>query len=89
MTQIKQRAKQPGVKGMNDSALKSMAKNLVQVRNQREKMYAAKAQLGAVGMQASSMAGQVAASSAIGSVTAAMTKANNAVDSKEMAKHLE
>ena len=86
MTQIKQRAKQPGVKGMNDSALKSMAKNLVQVRNQREKMYAAKAQLGAVGMQASSMAGQVAASSAIGSVTDAMTKANAAVDSKEMAK---
>jgi len=86
MAEIKQRAKQPGVRGMNDASLKAMAKNLVQVRNQRDKLYQAKAQLGAVGMQVSSMASQVAAATAIGSVTTAMNTANNAVDSQEMAK---
>ena len=86
MQEIKHRAKQPGVKGNNDPALKSMAKNLVQVRNQRDKMYGAKAQLGAVGMQASAMASQVAASTAVGSVAGAMKAANGAVDATEMAK---
>ncbi len=86
MMEIKTRAKQPGVKGNNDPALKSMAKNLVQVRNQRDKMYGTKAQLGAVGMQASAMASQVAASTAVGSVSGAMKTANDAVDATEMAK---
>lgn len=86
MLEIKQRAKQPGVKGMNDAALKSMAKNLVQVRNQKNKLYASKAHLSSVGMQATSMATQVAATVAIGNVTGAMSKANNAIDAKEMHK---
>lgn len=86
LTQIKQRAKQPGVKGMNDSALKSMAKNLVQIRNQKDKMYSSKAHLSSVGMQATSMATQVAATSAIGDVTGAMVKVNQAIDAKEMTK---
>lgn len=86
LVQIKQRAKQPGVKGMNDSALKSMAKNLVQIRNQKDKMQASKAHLSSVGMQATSMATQVAAGAAIGSVSTAMSKVNNAVDAKEMTK---
>jgi division protein CdvB (Snf7/Vps24/ESCRT-III family) len=71
---------------MNDPALKSMAKNLVQVRNQRDKLYGTKAHLGAVGMQASAMASQVAASSAVGSVSGAMKTANDAVNAKEMSK---
>lgn len=86
MSEIKQRAKQPGVKGMDDPSLKAMAKNLVQVRNQRDKMYQAKAQLGAVGMQVNSMASQVAAATAVGSVTTAMNKANSAVDAQAMSK---
>lgn len=86
LMEIKQRAKQPGVKGMNDSALKSMAKNLVQLRNQKDKLYASKAHLSSVGMQATSMATQVAATAAIGDVTGAMTKANSAIDTKEMHK---
>mmetsp|Transcript_589 Transcript_589/g.785 ORF Transcript_589/g.785 Transcript_589/m.785 type:complete len:222 (-) Transcript_589:84-749(-) len=86
LLQIKQRAKQPGVKGMNDSALKSMAKNLVQIRNQKDKMYASKAHLNSVGMQATSMATQVAAGAAIGSVSTAMGKMNTAIDAKEMTK---
>ena len=84
--EIKQRARQPGVKGNNDAALKSMAKNLVMVRNQRDKMYGAKAHLGAVGMQASAMASQVGATVAVGNVSTAMAAANSAVDAKEMAK---
>jgi len=84
--EIKQRAKHPGVKGMNDPALKSMAKNLVQVRNQKEKLYGTKAHLGSVGMQATSMATQVSATMAIGNVSSAMAKANNAIDAKAMTK---
>jgi hypothetical protein len=86
MLEIKQRAKQPGVNGMNDPALKSMAKNLVQVRNQKNKMYASKAHLSSVGMQATSMATQVAATVAIGNVSGAMAKANSAIDAKQMQK---
>ncbi len=83
--EIKQRAKQPGVNN-NDPALKSMAKNLVQVRNQRVKMYGTKAHLGAVGMQATAMASQVAATTAVGTVAGAMKTANAAIDAKEMNK---
>jgi hypothetical protein len=86
LMQIKQRAKQPGVKGMNDGALKSMAKNLVQIRNQKDKLYSAKANLNSVGMQATSMATQVAATAAIGNVSGAMSKINTAIDAKEMNK---
>jgi len=90
LSEIKQRAKQPGVnvKGMNvnDPALKSMAKNLVQVRNQKDKLYSSKAQLSSIGMTATSMATQVAATAAIGSVSTAMGKANQAIDTKEMNK---
>eukprot|EP00554_Chaetoceros_debilis_P003876 CAMPEP_0194095358 /NCGR_PEP_ID=MMETSP0149-20130528/56785_1 /TAXON_ID=122233 /ORGANISM="Chaetoceros debilis, Strain MM31A-1" /LENGTH=226 /DNA_ID=CAMNT_0038781299 /DNA_START=292 /DNA_END=972 /DNA_ORIENTATION=+ len=86
LTEIKQRAKQPGVKGMHDPALKSMAKNLVQVRNQKDKLYSSKAQLSSIGMTATSMATQVAATAAIGSVSTAMGKANQAIDTKEMNK---
>ena len=84
--EIKQRAKQPGVQGMNDPALKSMAKNLVQIRNQKNKIYASKAHLSSVGMTATSMATQVAATAAIGNVSGAMSKVNGAIDAKEMTK---
>jgi hypothetical protein len=86
LAEIKQRAKQPGVKGINDPALKSMAKNLVQLRNQKDKIYSSKAHLSSVGMQATSMATQVAAAAAIGNVSGAMAKINQAIDTKEMTK---
>jgi len=86
MMEIKKRAKQPGVKGQSDPALKALAKQLVQTRNQRNKMYEAKAQLGAVGMQATGMASQVAAASAVSSVTSAMASANSAMNATEMTK---
>mmetsp|Transcript_57824 Transcript_57824/g.172630 ORF Transcript_57824/g.172630 Transcript_57824/m.172630 type:complete len:193 (-) Transcript_57824:631-1209(-) len=85
MAEIKKRAKTPGV-SQNDGALKALAKQLVQVRKQKEKCYNAKAQLGAVGMQTSAMASQVAAASAVGKVTEAMGSANKAMNPQEMAK---
>ena len=72
MAELKQRARAPGVNPATDSALKAMAKQLVNVRANRSKLFSAKAHLGAVGMNASSMASQVAAASAVGSVTNAM-----------------
>jgi|EP00979_Chaetoceros_neogracilis_P015300 hypothetical protein len=84
LAQIKQRAK--SAKGMNDTALKSMAKNLVQIRNQKDKLYSTKANLGSIGMQATSMATQVAATAAIGNVSGAMAKANGAINAKDMNK---
>jgi len=85
MAEIKKRAKAPGV-SQNDSALKALAKQLVQVRKQKEKCYGAKAHLGAVGMQTSAMASQVAAAQAVGKVTEAMGNANKAMNPQEMTK---
>merc|ERR1719281_767834 len=72
--ELKQRAKTTN--NSKDPALAALAKQLVQTRKQREKIMSAKAQIGAVGMNASSMATQVAAASAIGSVSAAMKTTN-------------
>jgi len=84
--ELKKRARAPGVNPATDSALKAMAKQLVNVRAQRSKLFAAKAHLGAVGMHASSMASQVAAAQAVGSVTTAMAKANKAMNPTETMK---
>lgn len=84
--EIKKRAKAPGVNPSKDSALKTLAKHLVQVRNQKAKMVEAKAHLSSVGMQATAMASQVAVSSAIGSVSSAMSVANSKMDSTEVMK---
>jgi charged multivesicular body protein 2B len=83
--ELKQRAKTVGGSG-KDSALNALAKQLVQVRQQRTKLFAAKAHIGAVGMHATSMASQVAAASALGSVTEAMGTANKAMDVKATMK---
>ncbi|KAI2493681.1 Snf7 [Fragilaria crotonensis] len=86
MAELKQRARAPGVNPATDSALKAMAKQLVNVRANRAKLFSAKAHLGAVGMNASSMASQVAAATAVGSVTTAMASANSAMSAKDTAK---
>jgi len=74
------------VRGNDDPGLKSMAKNIVQLRNQRDKLYQARANLGAVGMQATTMFSQFAAAHAVGTVTSALSSANAAVDAKEISK---
>jgi division protein CdvB (Snf7/Vps24/ESCRT-III family) len=80
--ELKQRAKVTN--NSNDPALKTLAKQLVQVRQQRGKLQSAKAQIGAMGMHATVAASQIAAASAIGSVTTAMASANKAIDTKQM-----
>jgi len=83
ITELKQRAKK--VSG-NDSSLKVMAKQLVQLRQQRDKLVTAKSQLGAMGMHATTMAAQVAAVSAVGSVTGALKTANAQMNTTETMK---
>jgi hypothetical protein len=81
---LKQRAK--SVNSSNDKALKTLAKQLVQIRTQKTTMLSAKAQLGAMGMHATVTASQIAATAAIGKVTDTMKIANSAMDPKATAK---
>lgn len=82
--ELKQRAKVAS--SNNDTTLKTLAKQLVQVRQQRTKLQGTKAQLGAMGMHATVTASQIAAVSAIGSVTDSMKVANKQMDMKETMK---
>jgi len=82
--ELKQRAK--AVNSSNDTTLKTLAKQLVQIRQQRTKLQGTKAQLGAMGMHATVTASQIAAATAIGSVTQTMKVANNAMDVKQTTK---
>lgn len=79
--ELKQRAKQTS--SSNDPTLKTLAKQLVQVREQRSKLLSTKAQLGAMGMHATVAAAQMSAVSAIGSVAEGMKTANAAMDMKK------
>jgi charged multivesicular body protein 2B len=72
--------------GTKDPALTALAKQLVQVRQQRTKLQTTKAQLGAMGMHATVTASHIAAVSAIGSVTGAMKTANAQVNMKDTMK---
>jgi division protein CdvB (Snf7/Vps24/ESCRT-III family) len=82
--ELKQRAKT--VSSSNDPTLKALAKQLVQIRTQRDKMISAKAQLGAMGMHATVMASQIGATSALSSVTESMKTANKVMDVKATTK---
>lgn len=81
--ELKQRAKK--VSG-NDPSLKTLAKQLVQIRQSRDKLMGTKYQLGAMGMHATTMASQVAAASAIAGVTGALQVANSQMDTAETMK---
>ena len=82
--ELKQRAK--AANSSSDPTLKTLAKQLVQVRQQRTKLHSAKAQIGAMGMHAQVTASQVAAVQAIGSVTESMKTANKQMDMKQTMK---
>lgn len=58
----------------------------MQIRQNRNKLIGAKAQVGAMGMHATVTASQIAAVSAIGSVTDTMKTANKVTDTKKMTK---
>lgn len=84
LQEIKTRAKSPGVNPQTDKGLKSQARQLVQLRKQKEKLYETKATLNSVGMQATAMATQVSAAAAVGSVTTALSSANAVMDAKQL-----
>mmetsp|Transcript_36824 Transcript_36824/g.54090 ORF Transcript_36824/g.54090 Transcript_36824/m.54090 type:complete len:225 (-) Transcript_36824:401-1075(-) len=86
VTDIKKRARAPGVNPATDTSIKTLAKQLVQIRSQKEKLIGAKAQLGAMEMKTSLMATQIGAATAVGSVTGAMKTANEAMNNKEVMK---
>lgn len=82
--ELKQRAKTAS--SSNDPTLKALAKQLVQVRQQRSKLHTAKAQVGAMGMSATVAASQMNAVLAVGAVTTSMKVANQHMDVKKTTK---
>jgi hypothetical protein len=84
LQQIKARAKTAGVDPQKDSGLRAQAKELVQLRKQREKLYETKAHLSSVGMQATAMASQVSMVTAMGNVSGALSAANSVMDAKKL-----
>mmetsp|Transcript_14359 Transcript_14359/g.20571 ORF Transcript_14359/g.20571 Transcript_14359/m.20571 type:complete len:229 (-) Transcript_14359:160-846(-) len=86
VTDIKKRAKTSGINPATDKALKTLAMQLVQTRQQKEKLLSTKCQLGAMSMKTTIMSTQIGAAAAMGSVTGAMSKMNTAVDVKDIQK---
>jgi len=86
LQQIKLRAKTAGVDPQKDSGLRAQARELVQLRKQREKLYETKAHLSSVGMQATTMASQVSMVTAMGNVSEALSAANGVMDAKKLGK---
>jgi hypothetical protein len=84
LQQIKARARTPGVDPQKDPGLKAQAKELVQLRKQREKLYETKAHLSSVGMNANAMASQVSMVAAMESVSTALSAANSVMDTKKL-----
>lgn len=84
--ELKQRAK--SASSSSDPTLKALSKQLVQIRGQRTKLQTTKAQIGAMGMHATVTASQVAAASALGSVTDTLKIANQQMSMKETNKIL-
>ena len=82
--ELKQRAKTAS--SSNDPTLKALAKQMVQVRQQRNKLHTAKAQVGAMGMHATVAASQIAAVTAMGSITESMKVANQQMDISKTTK---
>jgi division protein CdvB (Snf7/Vps24/ESCRT-III family) len=82
--ELKQRAKT--ATSATDPTLKALAKQLVQVRQQRSKLQTAKAQVGAMGMHATVTASQIAAVTAVSAVTDSMKAANKVMDIKKTTK---
>jgi len=82
--ELKQRAKTTS--SSTDATLRTLAKQLVQIREQRSKLQSTKAQVGAMAMHATVAASQMAAACAIGSVAEGMKTANQAMDIKATTK---
>lgn len=86
LQQIKVRAKAAGVDPTKDAGVRAQAKELVQIRKQRELFYETRAQLSSVGMHATSMVAQVSMVTAMGSVSDALKSANGVMDAKKFSQ---
>jgi charged multivesicular body protein 2B len=84
LADIKKRAKVAS--GNNDPTLRILAKQLVQLRANKTKLFSARANLGAMGMKATAMSSQVSAAEAMKTVGGAMAKMNKTVDIGTMQK---
>eukprot|EP00619_Florenciella_sp_RCC1007_P011160 CAMPEP_0205906176 /NCGR_PEP_ID=MMETSP1325-20131115/1791_1 /ASSEMBLY_ACC=CAM_ASM_000708 /TAXON_ID=236786 /ORGANISM="Florenciella sp., Strain RCC1007" /LENGTH=224 /DNA_ID=CAMNT_0053272169 /DNA_START=205 /DNA_END=879 /DNA_ORIENTATION=- len=69
-----------------EKTVRILAKQVVQLRNQREKMIGMKAHVGAVGMQASTMAATAGAVNAVGAASKAIGAVNAQMDAAGMSK---
>ncbi|KAJ8599611.1 hypothetical protein CTAYLR_004679 [Chrysophaeum taylorii] len=70
--------------GRSEKAVQILAKQLVQLRQSRDRMIGARANMGAIATHASAMASHVAVSDAIGSAGKVMGAMNKTLDSKKI-----
>lgn len=70
----------------NQSATKTLAKQLVGLRAQRERLYTSKANIAAVGYQTTAMAGTANMAQIMGSVAGVMKNVNDSVSAADTAK---
>lgn len=70
--------------GRSEKAVHILAKQLVQLRGQRDRLIGTRANIGALGTHASAMASQVAVSEAIGSAGKAMGAMNKVMDANKV-----
>lgn len=82
--ELKQRAK--AINSPSDPALKALAKQMVTVKQQREKLMSTKSQMGAMAMHATTIASTVAAASAFGTMTETLKTANQQMNLAETQK---
>ncbi|KAL7754405.1 Charged multivesicular body protein 2b [Sorochytrium milnesiophthora] len=70
----------------NDTLVKQYAKQLIQIRKQRQKSFGASAQISAIGNRAQTMHSTAAISSAMAGATKAMAKGNSQVSLEKLQK---
>ncbi|CAN0565265.1 unnamed protein product, partial [Laminaria digitata] len=68
------------------AATRTLAKQLVTLRGQKDQVYTARARIAGVGHAASSAATQASLAGVMGNVTGVMKNVNDAVSTEEMAK---
>jgi len=67
----------------SDPGLKALAKQLVQIRNQRDKLTTTRSHVGAMGFHAVTMGAQMSAASAMGTMTNTLKTANAQMNMKQ------
>lgn len=77
-TELKSRARKAS--SPNDPGLKALAKQLVQIRNNRDKLFATRSHVGSMGIHATTMGAQMSAASAMGAMTKTLGTANAQMD---------